>query len=487
MGRRKITIKPIADPKLRHITFNKRKNGLIKKAAELSLLCNINMLLIFEDGNGNLVQFSKNKLANIHSFFQECRYNNLLEFSAKDYPNFFKVNHYKKSRDREFDDGSQDETVEIRGDGKLLSKRDRLQSNGHIKEEDRDSSKMIYQSGSEDSDDEDEEMALYEPPTKETYQSQQKKKNPMNVKTKMLKTDEKQKLIGAEEDISASMNIAPDTTSNQKEIFQNFKENPQRIARGEKPMNYEQQFMGFENPFKGNNPGGDQPNPSFRFYPTNNPGINVPSNPTNAYPNNPNYTNGHPYIHNNHGYPGVPNNFQVNNKNNRIRNFPMGNMSNEETLNAMFKGLPLGFAMGAPTSFITKPNARPDMDEKMLDTANMIKYLNGAGANTFNGQKMYNFHPNETGKSEDVDPMSQMRNRNEGETVPYDHEHDFHEAPPPQYVRGDFRIDGSLPSNLPSAYFSSKKFNFDGYFNNFEDDRYNEYADSKKKIKQGQQ
>jgi hypothetical protein len=200
------------------------------------------------------------------------------------------VNHYKKNREREFDDGSQDETVEIRGDGKLLSKRDRLQVNGHIKEEDRDSSKMIYQSGSEDSDDDDDEdIALYEAPPKEKFQSQQKKKNPVNLKPKMLKTDEKQKTVPAEEEINTTMSIIPDASSNQKEIFQNFKEAPQRVVRPEKSMDYGQQFMGFDNPFKGNNQSADQANPSFRFYPANNPGINVPANPNNSYPNNPNY------------------------------------------------------------------------------------------------------------------------------------------------------------------------------------------------------
>jgi hypothetical protein len=84
MGRRKITIRQITDPKLRHITFNKRKNGLIKKAAELSMLCNINMLLVFEDGAGNLVQFSKNKISSVNAFFQECKYTNLIELTAKE-------------------------------------------------------------------------------------------------------------------------------------------------------------------------------------------------------------------------------------------------------------------------------------------------------------------------------------------------------------------------------------------------------------------
>jgi hypothetical protein len=100
MGRRKISIKQIEDTKLRNITFNKRKNGLIKKAAELSMLCNVNMLLIFEDGYGNLIQFSRDKIKNIAAFFKDCKYNNVIEVSSKDYPDFPAVSQFRKLRDR---------------------------------------------------------------------------------------------------------------------------------------------------------------------------------------------------------------------------------------------------------------------------------------------------------------------------------------------------------------------------------------------------
>lgn len=45
MGRKKIDIKTIGDERLRNITFNKRKAGLLKKAAELSKLCKIKVHL----------------------------------------------------------------------------------------------------------------------------------------------------------------------------------------------------------------------------------------------------------------------------------------------------------------------------------------------------------------------------------------------------------------------------------------------------------
>ena len=48
------------------------------------MLCNVNMLLVFEDGYGNLVQFSRDKIKNIAGFFKDCKYNNVVEVSTKD-------------------------------------------------------------------------------------------------------------------------------------------------------------------------------------------------------------------------------------------------------------------------------------------------------------------------------------------------------------------------------------------------------------------
>lgn len=57
MGRKKIIITPILDDKHRNITFNKRKNGLLKKAAEIALLCKTKLFLAFTDLNGNIINF----------------------------------------------------------------------------------------------------------------------------------------------------------------------------------------------------------------------------------------------------------------------------------------------------------------------------------------------------------------------------------------------------------------------------------------------
>lgn len=46
MGRKKIDISRIEDSKLRQVTFNKRKVGLMKKAIELSVLCDASVAVL---------------------------------------------------------------------------------------------------------------------------------------------------------------------------------------------------------------------------------------------------------------------------------------------------------------------------------------------------------------------------------------------------------------------------------------------------------
>ncbi|XP_024164564.2 agamous-like MADS-box protein AGL104 isoform X1 [Rosa chinensis] len=61
MGRVKLQMKRIENTANRQITFSKRKNGLIKKAYELSVLCDVDVALIMFSPSRRLSLFSGNK------------------------------------------------------------------------------------------------------------------------------------------------------------------------------------------------------------------------------------------------------------------------------------------------------------------------------------------------------------------------------------------------------------------------------------------
>lgn len=58
MGRGKVQIKKIENTTSRQVTFCKRKNGLLKKAYELSLLCDAEVALLIFSNSGRLYEFA---------------------------------------------------------------------------------------------------------------------------------------------------------------------------------------------------------------------------------------------------------------------------------------------------------------------------------------------------------------------------------------------------------------------------------------------
>ena len=60
MGRKKITsVELIEDRTLRNITYSKRMRGLVKKAMELSIMCDQQIsLIIFDKSKSKLINYS---------------------------------------------------------------------------------------------------------------------------------------------------------------------------------------------------------------------------------------------------------------------------------------------------------------------------------------------------------------------------------------------------------------------------------------------
>lgn len=65
MGRNKIQIQRISNERNRQATFTKRKAGLIKKAMELSILCECDVALIIFNSNNKLYQYASSDMEKI--------------------------------------------------------------------------------------------------------------------------------------------------------------------------------------------------------------------------------------------------------------------------------------------------------------------------------------------------------------------------------------------------------------------------------------
>jgi len=61
MGRGKIAIRRIDNSTSRQVTFSKRRNGLLKKAKELSILCDAEVGLIVFSSTGKLYDYSSTR------------------------------------------------------------------------------------------------------------------------------------------------------------------------------------------------------------------------------------------------------------------------------------------------------------------------------------------------------------------------------------------------------------------------------------------
>ncbi|CAH8269340.1 unnamed protein product [Arabidopsis lyrata] len=78
MGRGKVEVKRIENKITRQVTFSKRKSGLLKKAYELSVLCDAEVSLIIFSNGGKLYEFSNVGVGRTIERYYRCK-NNLLD------------------------------------------------------------------------------------------------------------------------------------------------------------------------------------------------------------------------------------------------------------------------------------------------------------------------------------------------------------------------------------------------------------------------
>lgn len=69
MGRGKLEIETIENVGRRQVTFSKRRVGLMKKARELSILCDAEIAVIIFSSTGRLFQYASSRLLN---YFEDC-------------------------------------------------------------------------------------------------------------------------------------------------------------------------------------------------------------------------------------------------------------------------------------------------------------------------------------------------------------------------------------------------------------------------------
>ncbi|XP_048134653.1 MADS-box transcription factor 23-like [Rhodamnia argentea] len=73
MGRGKIAIRRIDDSTSRQVTFSKRRKGLLKKASELSILCDAEVGIIVFSCTGKLYDFASSSMQSVLERYKELR------------------------------------------------------------------------------------------------------------------------------------------------------------------------------------------------------------------------------------------------------------------------------------------------------------------------------------------------------------------------------------------------------------------------------
>ncbi|KAL9417571.1 hypothetical protein AB3S75_040535 [Citrus x aurantiifolia] len=76
MGRGKIVIRRIDNSTSRQVTFSKRRNGLLKKAKELSILCDAEVGLIIFSSTSKLYEYSSSSMTSVIERYNKLKQEN---------------------------------------------------------------------------------------------------------------------------------------------------------------------------------------------------------------------------------------------------------------------------------------------------------------------------------------------------------------------------------------------------------------------------
>ncbi|XP_074588879.1 MADS-box transcription factor 27-like isoform X3 [Curcuma longa] len=78
MGRGKIVIRRIDNTTSRQVTFSKRRNGLLKKAKELAILCDAEVGVVVFSSTGRLYEFSNTSMKSVIERYTKSKEEQLL-------------------------------------------------------------------------------------------------------------------------------------------------------------------------------------------------------------------------------------------------------------------------------------------------------------------------------------------------------------------------------------------------------------------------
>ncbi|XP_019167777.1 PREDICTED: floral homeotic protein FBP1-like isoform X1 [Ipomoea nil] len=97
MGRGRIEIKRIENSSNRQVTFSKRRNGMLKKAKEISVLCDARVSVIIFGSSGKMHEFSSSSLVDILDQYHKLTGKRLWDAKHENLEN--EINRIKKEND----------------------------------------------------------------------------------------------------------------------------------------------------------------------------------------------------------------------------------------------------------------------------------------------------------------------------------------------------------------------------------------------------